>query len=543
MKGLSRLNHFRLDNPLAMRLLALILLCSSLITLTATALQLYLDYRYDLSQIDDRIQQIEASSLDSLSNSLWVIDPMQIQLQLNGLEQLPDVHYLKLDTRFDEHFEAGSPPAPDIRLVTRHYPLVHQSPQGEQYPLGTLQIQISLEDIYQRLQDRVLVILASQGIKTFLVSAFILYIFWRLVSQHLSALARYASTLRLDNLDRPMPIRLDSRRSDDELGKVVTALDSMCRNLRESITRRTQAEQALAELNSELEARVRRRTLELEDANQTLNRTLETLRAAQQQLIESEKMAALGGLVAGVAHEISTPLGIGFTAASFLEQEARTRLQHKDDDAAQAAGPFSERQLSERRLSDRQFCENTLESSQLIRQHLERAAQLIKAFKQVSVDQSSEQRRPFNLEQYLNEILLSLRPHLKQQSPLISLECPPELTLHSYPGAFYQVMTNLLLNSLIHGFDRHRPGHIWIEVIRQADCVHIRYRDDGVGVAQEVQGTLFEPFVTTRRHQGCSGLGMHIVYNLVTQLLHGSIRLRQDWPDGACFELSLPIHA
>jgi C4-dicarboxylate-specific signal transduction histidine kinase len=322
----------------------------------------------------------------------------------------------------------------------------------------------------------------------------------------------------------------------------------MCRNLRESITRRTQAEQALAELNSELEARVRRRTLELEDANQTLSRTLETLRATQQQLIESEKMAALGGLVAGVAHEISTPLGIGFTAASYLEQQARTRLQHKDDDAAQAAGPFSEREFSERELSarersDRQFCENTLESSQLIRQHLERAAQLIRAFKQVSVDQSSEQRRPFNLEQYLNEILLSLRPHLKQQNPLIRLECPPELTLHSYPGAFYQVMTNLLLNSLIHGFDQHRQGHIWIEVSRQADWVHIRYRDDGVGVAQEVQGTLFEPFVTTRRHQGCSGLGMHIVYNLVTQLLHGSIRLRQDWPQGACFELSLPMHA
>ncbi|MFC6672607.1 hypothetical protein [Marinobacterium aestuariivivens] len=206
MNWLSRLNHYRQDNPLAMRLVALILLCSSAITLTATALQLYLDYRYDLSRIDSRIGQIEASSLQSLSNSLWVIDPVQVQLQLDGLKQLPDVDYLRLATRFDETFEAGTAPAPDSRLVTRHYSLEHRTPEGQLYPLGDLQIVISLDGVYRRLRERVLVILASQGVKTFLVSTFILYLFWYLVTQHLSTLARYASTLHLDNLDRPLAL-------------------------------------------------------------------------------------------------------------------------------------------------------------------------------------------------------------------------------------------------------------------------------------------------------------------------------------------------
>ncbi|MFC6672606.1 sensor histidine kinase [Marinobacterium aestuariivivens] len=305
----------------------------------------------------------------------------------------------------------------------------------------------------------------------------------------------------------------------------MTALENMRCNLRESIVRRARAESELADLNRELEARVSQRTRELEQSNETLNRTLERLRATQAQLIESEKMAAIGGLVAGVAHEISTPLGIGYTAASYLEQEAQKH-------AAMADGGDGARD----------FTANALESSQLIRQNLERAAQLIRAFKQVSVDQSSEERRPFNLHQYLEEILLSLRPRLRQQAPEISILCPSDLTLNSYPGAFYQIMTNLVLNSLIHGFDSRPDGRIRIEVSPAPDALLLRYSDNGSGIAAEVRHRLFQPFVTTRRHQGCSGLGMHIVYNLVTQLLHGSIRCRTDWPEGACFEIEIPLH-
>ncbi len=520
MNLIRSLNAYRLHNPLGVRLLTAILLCSSAITLLATATQLWLDYRNELSAIDERIKQIEDSSLDSLAASLWEINPGQVRVQLEGLKQLPDVAHLELNTPFGEHFVAGTPPG-QHGTVRRSYPLSHTE-EERQYDLGTLQLTISLEHVYKRLRDRVLVILTSQGIKTFLVSIFILYIFHRLITQHLGTMARYARRLKLDRLSTPLALKRRSRNRDDELSQVVSAMNEMRESMLEDMERRAQAEQALARLNRELEQRVRQRTRELEQTNEELRNALDSLRTTQQQLIESEKMAALGGLVAGVAHEINTPVGIGYTAASFLDKRASERLQQ---------------QLSS---DERQFSELALESSQLISQNLERAAQLVSAFKRVSVDQSSEQRRTFELAEYLDEIVLSLNPRIKSSGCEIHIRCP-QLMLDSYPGAYYQILTNLILNSLIHGFGDRKGGLIEINVKISGERLQLRYRDDGVGITEGFERRLFEPFVTTRRNQGCSGLGMHIAYNLVTQLLNGEISCQQDSDPGACFVLNLPL--
>jgi len=507
------------QHPLGFRLLTAILLCSSLMTLLATGSQLYFDYRYELSAIDERIRDIEASSLDSLSTSLWAINPEQVQVQLEGLKQLPDVKYLELETQFDELFVAGEKPLSSESTVDRSYFLRHTAESGREYPLGTLRVVISLEQIYLRLEEKVLVILASQGVKTFLVSVFILTIFHRLVTQHLGVMARYARRLRPGQLDLPLKLSRKARWNNDELSEVVTAMNDMREALIEDIAKRRKAEQALAELNADLEQRVVNRTQELEQTNQELNQTLFELRNTQQKLVESEKMAALGALVAGVAHEINTPIGIGFTAATFLESNARKELKQTPDS---------------------RFAETALESSQMIRQNLDRAAQLVTAFKQVSVDQSSEQRRQFNLNQYLTEILTSLQPRLKQANPDVRINCPEELMLDSYPGAIYQLMTNLIINSLIHGFDGHTGGIIEIDVTTDNQRLIIDYGDNGEGIDSEITERIFEPFVTTRRHEGCSGLGMHICYNLVHQLLQGDIQLKES-ATGAAFKITLPL--
>lgn len=516
---LQRINLLRNQKPLGIKMLAAILLCSSAITLLATGTQLWVDYRYELSAIDERIEQIEKSSLKSLSNSLWEISPEQIQVQLDGLHQLPDVKYLEISSQYGDFYQAGTKPDSGP-TVLRQYDLSHRAANNEVYQVGTLNLIISLEEVYQRLADKVLVILATQGIKTFLVSIFILTIFSRLITQHLGTMAEYAKRLKLDHLDRPLRLKRKTPGREDELSQVVNAMNSMRESMLKDMQKRKAAEQALANLNADLEQRVTLRTKELEERNNQLQETLLKLQRTQEQLVESEKLAALGGLVAGVAHEINTPIGIGYTAASFLTDQAQERHQQNPDDP---------------------LAVTALESSQMIKQNLERANQLISAFKLVSVDQSSEQRRRFDLIEYLNEILTSLRPRMRGCQPEIIIEGPKHLLLDSYPGSFYQIFNNLIINSLLHGFDNQPGGVITITLSESEDSLLIDYRDNGQGVPKGWSRKLFEPFVTTRRNQGCSGLGMHITYNLVSQLLNGHISCLET-DQGAHFRLSIPLN-
>lgn len=271
-----------------------------------------------------------------------------------------------------------------------------------------------------------------------------------------------------------------------------------------------QALAALRSLNEQLESRVEQRTAALRSANDELRNTLERLTLAQRQLFEAEKLASLGGLVAGIAHEINTPLGIGVTAASHLQEEAAriTRLL--------ARGELRQEHLDE-------FQHIARESSDMILRNLQRADRLVKSFKQVAVDQSSEDRRVVDLGGCLNEILTTLGPTLKKTPHRVVLDCPPGVIVDTAPGALYQVVSNLVMNSLVHAFDATRPGTMNILAAARGRLVTIEYRDDGRGMDESVRAHMFEPFFTTRRGQGGSGLGMHIVYSLVTQVLHGTI--------------------
>jgi signal transduction histidine kinase len=296
----------------------------------------------------------------------------------------------------------------------------------------------------------------------------------------------------------------------------------------QDITMLKRAEESLRRLNEELESRVDARTGDLRRANDELRRTLEELQATQKQLLESEKMAALGGLVAGVAHEINTPLGVTVTAASHLQEEARRIGQ------LAAANTLTAEQLE-------QFHVAANESSEIILRNLNRADRLIRSFKQVAVDQSSEERRTIELGAYLNEILISLGPALRKTSLRVHVDCPEPVRVHTYPGAIYQIVSNLLMNSVFHAFAPGQAGEIAITVKRSGNDVELTYRDNGKGMTEAVRARIFEPFFTTRRGEGGSGLGMHVVYNLVTQLLGGKIHVESTPGSGATFQIELPV--
>ncbi|MEL6382544.1 MAG: ATP-binding protein [Cyanobacteria bacterium J06626_18] len=291
------------------------------------------------------------------------------------------------------------------------------------------------------------------------------------------------------------------------------------------------AQEELDKQNLQLQQEVTERQLaetQLQEKAQQLEQTLTSLQQAEDQLIQTEKMAALGRLVAGIAHEINTPIGIGVTATSLLVEKT---------DAF--ALRFKEGLLKRSELE--KFLSTAQQSSQMALKNLERAAELIQSFKRVAVDQSSESKRIFNVKSYLEEILLQLSPKLKATQHTVLIRGDAALDINSFPGAFSQIVTNLVMNSLLHAYTPDDRGVIELDFQGSDRRFVFVYTDDGGGIPAENLGKIFEPFFTTKRGQGGSGLGLHIVYNLVTRKLGGTIRCDSQWGQGTQFTIELPL--
>ena len=256
---------------------------------------------------------------------------------------------------------------------------------------------------------------------------------------------------------------------------------------------------------------------------------LRELKETQANLIQAEKMASLGQLVAGVAHEVNTPIGITLTGASQLI----TSIE-------ELAGKHASGAI--RKSDFQRFLADGRELAQLILSNSTRAADLVQSFKMVAVDQSSDERRRFDLKTYIGELLRSLRPAYKSmENLLIEVDSPDGLEVDGYPGALSQILTNLIINALTHAFAPGRTGRVVISVrVLPSDLVELEVADDGVGIPADVLPKIFDPFFTTRRGSGGSGLGLHIAYNLVTGKLRGTIAVSSTPGDGTRFTLRFP---
>jgi PAS domain S-box-containing protein len=295
----------------------------------------------------------------------------------------------------------------------------------------------------------------------------------------------------------------------DTDGKVRGAIETLI-----DVTRLKRAQAKLEQLNQELEGRVATRTHELEQA--------------MAQLLESEKLAALGSLVAGVAHELNTPIGNVLAVASTLQDDVSS---------------FSHKLLSgEARRSDVEHSAQRLqEASTLIERNAARAAKLINDFKEVAVDQSSTRRRDFDLRAVVDEVVATSRPIFKGTVHAVHIEVPQGIQMDSFPGPLEQVLTNLLHNSVHHGFEGLAQGNVTLTAERLGDTVVLTYEDDGRGIPEANLPHIFEPFYTTKLGKGGSGLGLYIVYNLVTHVLGGQLSAESTTPQGTRFVLRLPL--
>lgn len=297
----------------------------------------------------------------------------------------------------------------------------------------------------------------------------------------------------------------------------------------QDVTEKRRNEAKLQELNEQLEYRVQQRTNELESTNDELKSALKSLRVAQSELVKSEKLAGLGALVAGVSHELNTPIGNGLMAASTLQDQTRAIEKLLRDQT-----------LTEERLIS--YLNDTTLGSDIISRNLNRASNLITSFKQVAVDQTSAQRRVFDLATLVDEVIITLKPTLKKESVNIIIDISERIELNSYPGPLGQIITNLINNAIIHGFSGSADDKIRITAkCHGANFVRIEIEDNGRGIRPEHMDVIFNPFFTTRLGQGGSGLGLNIAHNMTENILKGHISVTSAPDKGATFSLDIPL--
>jgi signal transduction histidine kinase/ligand-binding sensor domain-containing protein len=310
------------------------------------------------------------------------------------------------------------------------------------------------------------------------------------------------------------------RKEKEELDALVKERTSVIENQnREILNVNTQLEEQKEELEQQTE--------ELKQQKEELQSTLNRLEETQEQLIQSEKLAALGGLVAGVAHEINTPVGISVTAASNLAEETKVMAEK-----------YKTNKIS--KADFKEYLSTANQSARLILANMERTAQMVQSFKLVSADQSTGEKRRVVLRTYVEDIIRSLYPRLKGRKIAIVMDIDPNLEVESYPGAISQIFTNLILNSLVHGYAENEKGDVTIEAALRDGKLELNYSDSGKGVEPSNLNKIFDPFFTTNKKVG-TGLGLHIVYNLVTQKLNGTIGFESKPGEGVRFNILIPV--
>jgi signal transduction histidine kinase len=521
MKKISEL-YAASKSPLALKLLAYILICSSIFTLVASSAQLYSYYNEDISAINARFTQIESSYIKPITNSLWVFDEAQITNLLAGITHLPDIVFAEVKANSGEYYYYGTETVQKYETTIKRKMILKTS-KGV---IGHLYLTASLDEVYNRLWEKGKLIVISQTLKTFIVSFLILIIIQQLLIRHLHSLANFAKSIDFNHQTSAIKLNRPNSNSPDELDNVTSALNNMKTSLLREISAQKIAEEKLQIFNAKLEGLVAERTQDLTKTNSELINTLKHLNTTQSQLIQSEKLSALSGLVVGVAHEINTPLGICITSIS-----------HLNDLNAILNDKFHSGILT--RVNFANIQENLSEGRKLISINLEKTARLINNFKNVAATQSEVSKREFNMAQYLSGVLDTFYTELTEHKVKLTLSLDPSIIIYSFPGALSQIITNLISNSLIHGFSHRDEGEIRVELKYKNNMAYLSYDDNGQGMNEKNVKKIFDPFHTTNRAGGSTGLGMHIVYNIVTQVFHGSIQCESNIMNGTNFKLQL----
>jgi len=516
-------------------LLIFVIAISSLFAFAQAGMQLYNDYHSGVDKIQLQLNQIELSYTSSLARSIWEVDSEQINNIAEGISALPDVEQVIVTEVLESSQGKSNTKLSNIgdlsssNFVERDI-YIHKDGDKNNNIIGQLSVYISLDPLYRDLYGKFLFILAFQTIKTFSVSIFTLAIFHFLVTQHLITMAFFSKQININNLDEKLNLQRGNK-IEDELSQMQHALNDTKDNMKRMLEYSSNSTRLELELNKKNEQekmqqifnkKIQQKNTALADANEELQTLIEQLQETQENLVRSEKMAALGGMVNGVAHELNTPIGMSITGISHVQSETR-RL----------TGLLEEGKMSKEELEE--YFDTTGKLSQSIGISLDKAANLIKSFKMVSVEQHDDILSTFNLHQNFADILYSLTHSLKSKNIEIKNSIPTTINISSYPGILYQIYTNLINNAILHAFEGLDSGIIELSAKSTALGVEITFSDNGLGMDSHVIEKLFDPFFTTKRANGGTGLGMNIVFNLITEKLQGQIYVNSQPGHGSQF--------
>ena len=536
----------KLRNTIAARLLTRVFYYYLAITLTVTLLHMTAEFMFTENDVSTDLQVFHGSFQPGLAIALWNQEQSGIKASMEAMVQVPQIIGAKVvddEGKFvsaigeilnedGEHVFYNEGVEKILGKSSRFSGLFwEEAPLNftdiGTYNVGKLTLYSSRSFVFGRVQHGYVLIIINSIIKTMALWGIVLLLSRPMVTQPLKKLETAIKNWDVDNLKH---FRFNMKYTEStELKALEDAFNTMIKNWSESIRARDSAKEKIIKLNQELEQKVEARTLSLTGANTKLQESLNALEETRDGLVEAEKMAALGGLVAGVAHEINTPIGVGVTALSHLEQqitEINSNLKNEE--------------LSRSELD--KFLEVCQEGVNISYSNLQQAAKLIASFKQVAVDQSFDDLRSFEFRAYVNHVISAISPKLKYGSHEIKVVEGEEITITSYPGAYYQLFSNLIMNSLQHGFEDIKQGCISIEISTTDNALTISYHDNGRGMTEEEQRKIFDPFYTTKRGEGGSGLGGYIVFNIVVQKLHGKIICESSSDTGTLFVIQVPAN-
>jgi signal transduction histidine kinase len=559
-------------DSIATRLLRIIFGSYFVVTLVVTAIQLTAEYRHTEDRLVREIDAMQQTFGPGIADAMWRYNDDTLRGILSGMKELPVVVGIKVENDSAEIVRAvgtvndrsgrrlqadaaGQLTQVDAqdslfgKTFSRVFPIMHKEGAGKPEQIGTWTVYSNQRIVVKQVEYGFFLILVNSVIKTLALWFIFLFVVQRWLGRPLRQLIGFVSKLNIHNLGDTVFALKDGGRH--ELHVLANKLNEMIAKLRgavaekEALNAALQAEQTkIALLNESLELRVAERTADLikdrqqlakankdlEQANRQLAEAIETINRAHDELGRSERLAALGSLVAGIAHELNTPIGNSLTVASTLAESTQ-------EFAASFSGGV-------KRSTVERFIDETLLASDLLTRNIVRSANLVTSFKQVAVDQTSSQRRLFDLAAVVSENIKALSPMIRKTPYVVKQDIPPDIKLDSYPGPLGQVLMNLVNNAILHGFELRAHGVINIAARLMGDCaLELRVSDDGKGVAPEHLHRIFDPFFTTKLGTGGCGLGLSITHNIVTSVLGGKVQVDSTLGCGTTFTLHLPLVA